>query len=201
MTTAFQGHRFTNPIGKTEFLQLANNPYKEFDFGILKTVMRTDFIRHHGLRYNELAGLGEDFYYLMEFFVRGGTLWITHEPLYNWTLPFSPSARQWTTTGQGAWRYDYRRTFPAHNQYVALMRSAGETDMLDMLRRRERRMRQMMHYMDAQKAAEEKRPLAALRILALHPATYPVLLRRIVRRYQRQKRLSSEAQTSSQAVN
>jgi len=201
VTSAFQGYRFTNPVDKTAFLRLANNPHKEFDFGILKTVTRVDFIRKQGLRYHELAALGEDFYYLMEFFVRGGTLWVTDDALYNWTLPFSPSTRRWTTTGHGAWRYDYRRTFPAHNQYVALMQTAGETDMLGMLRRRERRMRQMMHYTDAQQAAEENRLFTALRILALHPSTYPVLLRRIVRRYRRQKRLSAVSRPVSEALN
>ena len=186
VTSGFQGYRFTNPIDRSGFLRLANRPHKEFDFGILKTVTRTDFIKRHGLRYNELAGLGEDFYFLMEFFVRGGTLWVTDEALYNWTLPFSPSTRRWTTTGLGAWRYDYRRTFPAHNQYLTLMQNGGETDMLRMLRRRGRRMRQMMSYTDAQRAASEQRPFTALRILALHPSTVPVLLRRIVRRYRRQ---------------
>jgi len=188
VASAFSGGRLRNPIDRSAFVQLASYPYKEFDLGILKTVTRTTFIRKHGLRYNELAGLGEDFYYLMEFFVRGGTLWVSHDALYNWTLPFSPSTRRWTTTGHGAWRYDYRRTFPAHNQYVASMTVPEQADMLGMLRRRGRRMLQMMHYTDAQKAAAEKRPLAALRILALHPSTYPVLLRRVIRRYLRQAR-------------
>jgi succinoglycan biosynthesis protein ExoO len=190
VTSAFKGYRFTNPVNRNGFLNLANNPHKEFDFGILKTVTRTDFIRKQGLRYNELAGLGEDFYYLMDFFIHGGTLWVSDEALYNWTLPFSPSTRRWTTTGHGAWRYDFRRTFPAHDQYVARMQSTGETEMLTMLHRRGRRMRQMIHYTDAQKAAEEKRPITAFTILALHPSTYPVLLRRIIGRYQRHKRLA-----------
>jgi glycosyltransferase involved in cell wall biosynthesis len=193
VSSGFQGYRFTNPIDKAGFLRLANRPYKEFDFGILKTVTRTDFIKRHGLRYNELARLGEDFYFLMEFFVRGGTLWVSDESLYNWTLPFCPSTRRWTTTGLGAWRYDYRRTFPAHNQYVALMRSLGETDVLRMLRRRERRMLQMMRYTDAQKAASERRLFTACGILALHPSTFPLLLRRLVRRYRRQWRLAGGA--------
>lgn len=192
VASAFLGYRFTNPLDKAAFLRLANNPHKEFDLGILKTITRTDFIRRYGLRYNELAGLGEDFYYLMEFFALGGSLWITDEALYNWTLPFSPSTRRWTTTGHGAWRYDYRRTFPAHRQYVELMQRSGHTEMLGMLRRRERRMLQMMHYTDALKAASEKRIISALGILALHPSTYPVLLRRIVRRYRRGIHLSQE---------
>jgi succinoglycan biosynthesis protein ExoO len=184
--TAFQGYRFANPVGRGIFVRIARNPHRDFDLGILKTVIRTDFIRRTGLRYNELAGLGEDFYYLLDFFIRGGTVWISHDALYNWTLPFSPSSRQWTTTGYGAWRYDHRRMFPAHNQYVATMKSSAEADMLDMLLERGRRMLQMMYYTDAQKAAAEGRPFEALRILALHPITYPLLLRRILRRYRRE---------------
>ena len=73
--------------------------------------------------------------------------------------------------------------------------------MLRMLRRRGRRMRQMMHYMDAQKAAEEGRVMTAFRILLLHPATYPVLMRRIVRRYRRQRRLFRSLHSVSEAMN
>nr|WP_294502100.1 glycosyltransferase family 2 protein [uncultured Rhodopila sp.] len=186
VNTAFQGYRFVNPVGRGGFVRIARDPHKGFDLGILKPVIRTDFIRRTGLRYNELAGLAEDFYYLMEFFISGGTVWICHDTLYNWTLPFSPSSRQWTATGHGAWRYDHRRMLPAHNQYVAAMKSGGVADMLDMLLERGRRTLQMMYYTDAQKAVAEGRRLAALRILARHPETYPLLLRRILGRYRRE---------------
>jgi succinoglycan biosynthesis protein ExoO len=185
VTSAFLGYRFANPVDRAAFLRLASYPHKEFDGGILKTITRVDFIRQHGLRYNEQAGLGEDFYYLMEFFMRGGKLWVSDQPLYNWTMPFSTSTRRWTTTAQGAWRYDYRRTFPTHNHYVSSLDKASDSDVLAMLARRGRRMHQMMHYTDAQRAAAEGRKAVALGILARHPSTLPVLMRRIVRRYRR----------------
>lgn len=182
VTTAFQGHRFANPVDKAAFLRLATRPYREFDLGILKTVTRADFMRAHALRYREDATLGEDFYFLLEFFCAGGTLWIEHAPLYRWTLPFSPSTRAWTTTGNGAWRYDFRRTLPAHQHFVALMRARGDAAALAMLEQRGRRMRRMIHYTDAQRAAAEGRPTEAARILASHPSTYPILARRVLRR-------------------
>ena len=50
-----------------------------------------------------------DFYYLMHFFAAGGAGLLVSEALYYWTMPFGTISRQWTQTGAGAWRYDYRQ--------------------------------------------------------------------------------------------
>jgi succinoglycan biosynthesis protein ExoO len=85
-----------------------SNPYASFSYGMLKPVLRADFIRTSGLAYRENVRLAEDFLYLVEFFAAGGTGILISRPLYNWTQPFGSRSRQWTTTGAGSWRYEYR---------------------------------------------------------------------------------------------
>lgn len=53
--------------------------------GYLKPVLRADFLRREGLRYDESLRNGEDFHLMAELLARGGTLWFTPEPGYDYT--------------------------------------------------------------------------------------------------------------------
>ncbi len=50
-----------------------SDPYANFDYGMLKPVIRTDCIRRLALAYRETARLSEDFMYLTDFFAAGET--------------------------------------------------------------------------------------------------------------------------------
>jgi succinoglycan biosynthesis protein ExoO len=151
-----------------------------FDFGILKPVVRADFVARTGLIYHAEARLAEDFYYLLDFFAAGGVGWIVHEPLYEWTLPFSPSARQWTETGAGPWRYDYRPALAVNRHFCDAYKNRPE--LLALLRRRERDYVMMMHYLDAQRALAQGSPVRALALVASHPSTWTLLTQRVIGR-------------------
>lgn len=159
--------------------------FGSFDFGILKPVMRREFVITHNLRYHEDARLSEDFYYLMNFFVAGGRGCLLSEPMYEWTMPFGPVSRQWTGTGQGAWRYDYRTALSTNRYFLHRMRVSGDLEMVALLEQRERQYISMIHYIEAQRAAAEGRHLAAVTGIAMHPSTYALLLRRIAGRFAR----------------
>jgi len=162
-----------------------SNSFATFDFGILKPMMRREFLLQHRLRYHADSVLSEDFYYLMNFFVAGGRGYIISEPLYQWTMPFGAISRRWTETGNGAWRYDYRNALRANQHFLADMTRRGETEMVTMLRARERQYISMIHYIDAQRAAADRRFVAAALNIGLHPSTYGVLANRIVGRVMR----------------
>jgi succinoglycan biosynthesis protein ExoO len=162
-----------------------SNSFATFDFGILKPMMRRAFLLRHGLRYHEDACLSEDFYYLMNFFVAGGRGHIISEPLYQWTMPFGTISRRWTETGNGAWRYDYRNALRANRHFIEDMTRRGESEMVTMLRARERQYVSMIHYIDAQRAAADRRFVAAALNIGLHPSTYRVLATRVTGRFMR----------------
>jgi succinoglycan biosynthesis protein ExoO len=180
----------TTPLRFVTKLDLAanSNSFATFDFGILKPMIRRDFLLRHRLRYHEDACLSEDFYYLMNFFVAGGRGHIISEPLYQWTMPFGAISRRWTETGNGAWRYDYRNALRANQHFLEDMTRRGETEMVTMLRARERQYISMIHYIDAQRAAADRRFVAAALGIGLHPSTYRVLANRVVGRFVRTMR-------------
>ena len=169
-------------VGLADFIA-HSDPAATFDFGILKPMIRAEFLRRTGLRYHPGAKLAEDFYYLLEFFHAGGRAWLAHEPLYEWTLPFSPTARRWTATGSGPWRYDYRNALETNRHFQNEFSEAGQPDVLNLLRRRERDYTVMIHYLDAQRIlADTGSRTKALAIIMAHPGTWPLLVQRVVGR-------------------
>ena len=162
-----------------------SDSYAEFDFGILKPIMRREFLIEHGLVYTERTRLSEDFYYLMHFFAAGGAGLLVSEPLYYWTMPFGAISRQWTQTGAGAWRYDYRQALRANEHFIMEMTGRGQADMVRMLRARSRQYRAMIPYLDAQRNAAEGSWLRSVATIASHPRTWRLLASRIMGRVRR----------------
>ncbi len=176
-------------VGLADFIAHSNSAAK-FDFGILKPMLRADFLRRTGLAYYPAAKLAEDYYFLMEAFAAGGRGWLVHAPLYAWTLPFSPSTRRWTQTGSGAWRYDYRNALAVNQHFQGKLAAQAHlthlAQLTRLLRRRERDYRVMIHYMDAQRTlADTGSRGRALGIIAAHPGTWPLLVRRVIGRVAR----------------
>lgn len=183
--TAFPAGAGSHIVGLADFIA-HNDTGAAFSFGILKPIIRADFIRANQLGYRPGLKLGEDFYHLMQFFAAGGRGILIDRPLYDWTLPFGPVSRQWTTTGLGAWRYDYTTTIEANAHFLQLMEAQGQNELAALLRRREREYRVMLHYIEAQKTlAQTGNRLAAARIIARHPNTWPLLARRVTGRLRR----------------
>ena len=177
-----------------------SDSYAEFDFGILKPIMRRAFLLRHSLAYTERTRLSEDFYYLMHFFAAGGAGLLVSEPLYYWTMPFGTISRQWTQTGAGAWRYDYRQALQANEHFIAEMAGKGQTDMVRMLRARSRQYRAMIPYLDAQRYASERAWLRSVATIAGHPRTWRLLANRVLGRVRRRLAASAGPALSGSAA-
>ena len=181
LRTGFPPFAMPKMLTKQDILS-NNNSFAHFDYGLLKPVLRRSFIETHDLRYYENTRLAEDFYYLLSFFVAGGHGCLVGEALYAWTLPFGTQSRTWTTTGAGAWRYNYREALTANTYFMAQMQAKGEFDVVAMLRARAAQYRVMIHYLDAQRHAAERRWLAAFSTILRHPSTYALLFSRVIGR-------------------
>lgn len=182
--TAFPSGGAPRALDKADMIANSDS-YAEFDFGILKPVMLRSFLLAHGLAYYEETRLSEDFYYLLSFFVAGGTGVLVGEPLYYWTMPFGTISRRWTGTAAGAWRYDYRGALLANEHFIAAMDRQGEAEVVIMLRARSAQYRVMTHYLDAQRLAAEGAWPACAATIASHPGTWPLLVRRVLGRVRR----------------
>ncbi|MCJ2108526.1 glycosyltransferase [Methylobacterium sp. E-041] len=176
---AFQAQGIGRHLSSADFAKYSSSSSK-FDFGILKPIVKKDFISSTVLKYNEGARFAEDFYYLFDFFAAGGRAYISHAPYYNWYMPFSPSSRKWSTTGNGAWRYDYRIALSINSEFKSTYKDHANKKLYDILLSREAGYKKMIHYIDAQKLFEkEKNYKAALAIIIFNPNIWPLFIKRV----------------------
>jgi glycosyltransferase involved in cell wall biosynthesis len=165
-------------IGKADMLR-GSSSFADFDFGLLKPVVRRAFAESHRLAYEESSRLAEDFVYLLEYMVAGGRTYVSARALYDWTMPFGTISRRWTGTGAGAWRYDYRPALLVNRKLMDKMSACGEAEIVALLERRRIQYEAMVHYIVAQRlAADGKWRAAALAILR-YPVTWRLLVRRV----------------------
>jgi succinoglycan biosynthesis protein ExoO len=166
-----------------------SDPYASFDYGMLKPVVRTEFIHRTGLAYRENARMSEDFLYLVEFFAASGNGFLLSQPLYNWTQPFGTRSRQWTTTGAGSWRYDFGSALDANADVVRVLRERQQHDLVDLLIARARAYKQLQRLNEINQMRANGAALPQLlRAVAQRPSIWPHLARRVLRgpRYREQ---------------
>jgi succinoglycan biosynthesis protein ExoO len=178
--TALPDDRPDTLLTKEAFI-LGCDAFAEFNIGMLKPVLRARYIRRTGLAYRENARLGEDFLYLVEFFAAGGVGLLLSQPLYNWTQSFGSISRQWTTTGAGGWRYDFRSALQANAEVRSALHQRGESALVDLLAVRERAYTILHDLTEISRLrAEGASPLQVLDVVARHPAIWPELARRLL---------------------
>src|SRR5262249_48594170 len=106
--SAWSNGRGAWPLSFDNFL-LGSNPYDTFNLGMLKPVIRTDFLRSSGLVYEKRARQGQDFLYLLQFYLLGGKAFVSDMPTYYYTQPFGQISHAWSHTARR--RYDFQTAF------------------------------------------------------------------------------------------
>ena len=168
-----------------------SDPYSEFNYGMLKPVVRGAFLRETKLTYRENARLSEDFLYLVEFLAAGGTGYLVSRPLYNWTQPFGSLSRQWTTTGAGSWRYDFQSALLANAEVRDLLRQRHERVLAGLLDARARAFRRLHHISEINRLrAEGARASTVLGTIANHPSIWPQVAMRLLRSARRRRAIA-----------
>ncbi len=181
--TAFPSEQGLQQLTRQRFID-GSNPYAAFDYGMLKPIVRADFVRRNGLAYRENARLSEDFLYLAEFFAAGGTALLLPQPLYNWTQSFGSVSRQWTTTGAGSWRYDFQSALSANAEVRERLHDKGEHALVRLLDTRSRAFTRLHHLNEISRLRAGGASIAALLLRVIyHPSVWPQLVRRVLRTF------------------
>jgi succinoglycan biosynthesis protein ExoO len=190
--TAFPVARPDGPLTRQDFVA-GSDPFADFDFGMLKPVIRTDFIRRTGLCYRETARLSEDLLYLVEFFAADGRAWLVSRPLYEWTQAFGTVSRRWTETGAGAWRYDFLAAREIHGVVREALREGDNEDLIALLDRRDRALRRLHWLREFSRARDRGHKLPDLaRLVLRHPSIWPAISRRALRALSRRPDTANE---------
>src|SRR5262245_1533525 len=179
--TAFPGERGDSVLTREAFIT-GSDPYADFDFGMLKPVLRADHIHRISLAYRESTRLSEDFLYLFDHFAAGGIGYLLAAPLYNWTQSFGTISRRWTTTGAGDWRYDYPSALAAHADALNDPRTQCDPAWSGLLMARMRAFERLhrMTMLNRLRRSGAGLPRILLEA-ARHPSIWPQLLSRLTR--------------------
>jgi succinoglycan biosynthesis protein ExoO len=160
---------------------LGSNVYDNFDFGMLKPLVRTDFVRRTHLSYDERARYGEDFLYLLQFFILGGKAAICDAPYYFFTRPYGTLSRQWSHAMRK--RYDFQLAHDLTQSYLRADAGVLTPHQLRHLKTRGRRLASLESYFRAKELLERRKWHGVLRCLVDHPGTLDCIARRLWERY------------------
>ncbi|MDB5397532.1 MAG: hypothetical protein JWM91_5038 [Rhodospirillales bacterium] len=83
-----------------------SNPTARADLGMLKPIVRADFVRRNAIEYNPLARNGQDFYFLLSYFSAGGHGLLINEAYYYYVEPFGTISRLGSHAGRKRYRFE-----------------------------------------------------------------------------------------------
>jgi succinoglycan biosynthesis protein ExoO len=176
---------------------IGSEVFDAFNLGMLKPVVRTEFVRQTRLSYDERARFGEDFLYLLEFFIAGGSAAVTDAPYYFYTQPFGTVSHRWSHRGRR--RYDFQAAcdlIRSHLRAAERHLSPYQTRALNM---RCRRLDALENYFRAREALARRSWRGVVACLTRHPATLDYALYRFFGRrgISATTRVADEAQRRS----
>lgn len=109
--------RGRNLLLDLDSFQANSDATRSFDVGMLKPVCRRAFLAAQDVEYYVPARRGQDYYFLLAFFVAGGRAVVIDAPLYNYVQPFGAISRQWSSVGRK--RYPFEAMQQINDHFVA----------------------------------------------------------------------------------
>jgi succinoglycan biosynthesis protein ExoO len=151
--TAWKPAKTDWPLSFDGFLEGAN-AYATFNLGMLKPVIRTDFIRRTALNYDEEARHGQDFFHLLQFYLAGGKGAVSDTPFYYYTQPFGAVSRCWSHATRK--RYDFQTAYLINRRHTNGARAVLTRGQMGRLVRRNNQLRALELYYQAKQCAAER---------------------------------------------
>ncbi len=167
--TAFAVGAGDRRIGLAEFLA-ATDPTASFDFGMLKPVFRTDFLRERRIEYREYARHGADYLILLDFFIAGGRALLLESPLYYYLQPFGKISREWAQAGRK--RYPFEHVKALNDRVVDELRGTLPAPQLAVLKQRGQAIEALARFHQVGEQMRAGKPLAAIKAAATAPGAF-----------------------------
>ncbi len=147
-----------------------SNPTAKADLGMLKHMVRADFVRRTGITYYPKARTGEDFYFLLSYFLAGGRCLLLQAAYYYYVEPFGTVSRQWAQEGRK--RYRFEVLVEVNEDFLALHGPAMTPRQRRRLAARTQGWLALIAMHQIREALAERRPGVALRKLLTAPRSF-----------------------------
>lgn len=176
VSTAWPENSAMWPLGFDDYLTGAD-AYETFNLGMLKPVMKLDFMHRVGLTYEEKARHGQDFFHLLQFYLSGGKAVVCDRALYFYTQPFGRISRKWSHTARK--RYDFQNAYEINQRYLDVAEKILPPRQWKRLRARNQRLGLLEHYYRTRESLGRRDWVAALSSMARHPTMLGYLMHRL----------------------
>lgn len=151
---AYAGNTFArqdaNSILTLDMFLAVSDPTTPCDYGLLKPIFKSSFVREHAITYYEPARLSEDFYILLCYFAAGGKALLYPEALYFYTQPYGTISHQWAQAGRK--RYNYEAMETTHHYFVTLFQDRLTADQLQKLNERGEGIKALIYFYQIREA-------------------------------------------------
>lgn len=176
------------PLDVAGFLRGAMTGTGGFDLGLLKPMVRRDFLETHGLRYDPAARNGQDFLFLLDILAAGARMQVAAEALYVYTEPTGSLSR---TAGDGTRtrRYDYAGMRARNDAALERLWDRLSPEARRLMRRRGTSIASYDRYLRAMQALRERRWGAAAALA--DPRVWPMVAQAVRRRLAAKARLAA----------
>ncbi len=154
------------PLSFDHFLY-GSNAYATFNLGMLKPVIRTDFIRRATLGYEEDARHGQDFFHMLQFYLAGGRAIVTDQPLYYYTQPFGAVSRRWSHATRR--RYDFETAYRINRRQITTAQDVLTVSQVGRLEQRNNQLHALELYYQAKECFFGGDYLGAIRRVTQQP--------------------------------
>jgi succinoglycan biosynthesis protein ExoO len=155
------------PLTFDGFLE-GSTAFATFNLGMLKPIIRTDFIHRAYLGYDEKARQGQDFFHLLQFYLAGGKAVVSDKPYYHYTQPYGAISRSWSHSARK--RYDFQTAYLNNQRHIAQAQGKLSTTQATRLERRNEQLRSLEYYYQAKQCLANRDFAGAIRRLAQEPA-------------------------------
>jgi len=176
VSTAWPENSAMWPLGLDDYLT-GSNAYETFNLGMLKPVIRLDFMHRVGLFYEEKARHGQDFFHLLQFYLSGGRAVICDRALYFYTQPFGRISRKWSHTARK--RYDFLNAYEINQRYLEIAQRTLPPRQWKRLKARNQKLRLLEYYYRTREYLSSREWQAALALIIRHPTMLGYLMRRL----------------------
>lgn len=184
--TAFKNEGRNRLVDIDVFLE-HSNATKAFDYGMLKPMFLTSFIREHAIEYYLPTYIGYDYCILLCFFAEGGKAILTDTPYYNYVQPFGSISGQAQQEGRKHYNHEMQKDTNRH--FINVLDNKLSKTQIAQLLRREREIDAMVCFYELRDGVRAKKIKPILRVMLKARKEFWVMMTKRIFSYTRRHML------------
>lgn len=151
-----------------------SNATRHFDYGMLKPLVRADFVRKHSIEYPTITSISEDYYMLLSFFIAGGKAVVVDAPLYSYAQPFGSISKLPQKEGRKHYNHELQKS--ANQYFINKLNGKMSVAQMAHLQRRSREIDALIAFYNLRGSLSKRDIKSAILIVLKAPLEFWLLV-------------------------